>query len=81
MLSERNPVLLWQCLAELVREIPDFKDYLQLKLIGTVSDDVIQTINSYDLADFVDQVGYVSHREALIQQRRSQILILIEIYF
>ncbi len=79
LLSERNPVFFWQCLAELVREVPDFKDYLQLKLIGTVSDDVLQTINSYDLTAFVDLVGYVSHREALIQQRKAQILLLIEI--
>lgn len=79
LLSERNPLILWQCLAELVKEIPEFGKHLELKLIGTVSDDVMQTINSYDLERFVNLVGYVSHQEALIQQRKSQTLLLIEI--
>ncbi len=79
LLSERNPVILWQCLAELVTEIPSFSEHLELKLIGTISNDVIETIKSYDLDKFLNLLGYVSHQEALIQQRKSQILLLIEI--
>lgn len=79
LLSERNPVILWQNLSELVKEIPGFSSHLKINLIGTVSDDVIQTIKSYGLFDFVHLMGYVSHQEALIWQRRSQILLLIEI--
>ena len=78
-LSERNPYLLWQCLSELVKEIPSFAEHLELKLIGTVSNDILETIQSYNLNEFVNHLGYVSHQEALIQQRKSQILLLIEI--
>ena len=79
LLSERNPMILWQSLAELLKEVPGFDTHLELKLIGTVSDDVLQTIRSYDLEHYLNLVGYVNHQEALIQQRKSQILLLIEI--
>ncbi len=78
-LSERNPYLLWQCLSELVKEISGFSEHLEIKLIGTVSNDILETIQSYNLKDFVNHMGYVSHQEALIQQRKSQLLLLIEI--
>ena len=79
LLSERNPIVLWQCLAELVRENRSFAQHLELKLIGTVSAEIIETIKSYDLDNFLTLTGYVSHHEALIQQRKSQLLLLIEI--
>jgi glycosyltransferase involved in cell wall biosynthesis len=79
LLSERNPVILWQCLSELAKEIPDFSAHLEIKLIGTVSDDVVETIKIYELGNYLKMLGYVSHQEALIQQRKSQLLLLIEI--
>jgi glycosyltransferase involved in cell wall biosynthesis len=79
LLSERNPILLWQSLSELVKEIPDFAQHFELKLIGTVSQEVLETIHSYNLDGFVNYVGYVSHKEAILHQRKSQVLLLIEI--
>lgn len=78
-LSERNPEILWQSLSELVAEIPSFKNDLELKLIGAVSQEVLKTISKYDLDFFVKNLGYVSHKEAVSHQRTSQILLLIEI--
>ncbi|WP_309642105.1 glycosyltransferase family 4 protein [Flavobacterium sp.] len=78
-LSERNPIILWQSLSDLVREIPDFSQHLELKLIGTISRDILDTIHSYNLSEHVNYLGYVSHQEALIHQRKSQVLLLIEI--
>lgn len=78
-LSERNPVILWQALSDLVREVPGFSAHLELKLIGTISKEIHETIHSYNLSDFVNDLGYISHHEALVQQRKSQVLLLIEI--
>ena len=78
-LSERNPEILWQCLSELVIEIPSFKNDLELKLIGAVSQEVLKTISKYDLDSYLNNLGYVSHKEAVSHQRTSQILLLIEI--
>lgn len=79
LLSERNPIILWQALSELVREIPGFSEHLALKLVGTVSNEVLISIHSYNLYDYVELLGYVPHQEALMHQKKSQVLLLIEI--
>lgn len=79
LLSGRNPVNLWQAISDLIKEIPGFSDHLELKLIGTVSKEVLETIGSYNLSEYVVNLGYVSHQEALEHQRKSQVLLLIEI--
>jgi hypothetical protein len=78
-LSQRNPLILWESLAEIINEMPDFKNHLQLKLAGTISQEVLKTIAQYGLNTFVDNVGYVSHEKAIEIQKKSQILLLIEI--
>ncbi len=79
LLSERNPVNLWKTLSELVLENKDFSADLQLKLVGTVSQAVIDSINEYDLGNNLKLKGYVSHKEANQLQKKSQVLLLIEI--
>ena len=78
-LSERNPEILWQSLAELVFENEVFVASFQLKLIGAVSNEVLESIKYYKLDAFVNLMGYISHEEALQEQRCSQVLLLIEI--
>jgi len=79
LLSKRNPRILWKALKELIKENSDFKRDFQLRLIGKVSEEIIDTIAEFRLNDFLDNVGYVNHHEALIYQRSSQVLLLIEI--
>lgn len=78
-LSERNPIILWKCLKELVKEISGFKKHLELKLIGAVSQDVLDAITEFKLDSYLNNMGYLSHKEAIQQQRCSQLLLLIEI--
>ena len=78
-LSERNPRILWKALKELVKENPDFKNDFQLKLIGAISQEVLDAISEFKLQDYVLNLGYVSHQEAVEHQRKSQVLLLIEI--
>lgn len=79
LLSERNPRILWKALAELIKEHSDFKQDFKLKLIGKVSQEVLATLEEFKLKGFVQNLGYVSHNEALMHQRTSQVLLLIEI--
>lgn len=79
LLSERNPIILWQVLSELIKEVSDFSNHFQLKLIGTVSQEILDTLQSYNLNEFINYLGYVSHQEAIAHQRKSQVLLLIEI--
>jgi glycosyltransferase involved in cell wall biosynthesis len=78
-LSDRNPIILWESLQELVLEYPEFAANFQLKLIGKTSEEVLQSITQHELAQYVVNLGYVSHEEALAQQRKTQVLVLIEI--
>ena len=78
-LSERNPRILWQALQELVIENTDFKNDFRLKLIGATSQEVLDTIASFQLNEYIQNLGYVSHQEAVEHQRKSQVLLLIEI--
>ncbi len=79
LLSERNPVVLWETLSELIKENSAFSEAFKLQLIGVVSDDVIESIHQNGLKDHVNIVGYVNHDEALKFQMKSQVLLLIEI--
>ena len=78
-LSERNPLILWESLVELIDEIPDFKSHLEIKLIGAVSQEVLETIQQFGLDSYLNNMGYVSHAEAIAHQRKSQVLLLVEI--
>ena len=78
-LSERNPRILWKALKELIKENLDFKKDFQLKLIGAISQEVLDAISEFKLQDYVLNLGYVSHQEAVEHQRKSQVLLLIEI--
>ncbi|RED43477.1 glycosyl transferase family 4 [Winogradskyella eximia] len=79
LLSERNPVVLWETLSELIQDDEAFSEAFKLQLIGVVSDDVIESIHQNGLNNHVNVVGYVSHDEALKFQMQSQLLLLIEI--
>ena len=78
-LSDRNPKNLWEALQELVVENEQFAQHFQLKLIGKVSQEIIDSIAEFNLDKHCLNLGYVSHEEAIKHQRKSQILLLIEI--
>lgn len=79
LLSKRNPELLWKAIQDLIAENDSFKKHFQLKLVGTVSDVVLNMIKSHSLTDYIDEMGYVSHIESIKIQKESQVLLLIEI--
>jgi hypothetical protein len=78
LLNQRNPILLWNVLSELVQEIPKFKANFQLVLVGNVSADVRTSIDSRGLTSFLKTVGSVTHNEAVMYQRKTQVLLLLE---
>ncbi|MBE8723813.1 glycosyltransferase family 4 protein [Flavobacterium hungaricum] len=78
-LSDRNPPFLWEILTELLQEVPEFKSHLEIKLIGAVSQEVLDAIQEHQLKEYLNLLGYVSHKEAVAHQRKSQVLLLIEI--
>lgn len=79
LLSERNPEVLWQALSDLSKDDKVFQSQFQLNLVGAVSNEVLGSLERFDLTQFVNLVGYVSHEEAIKYQKQSQVLLLIEI--
>jgi glycosyltransferase involved in cell wall biosynthesis len=79
LLSDRNPEVLWKTLAELIKEQPTFKEHFKLQLIGVVSQEITASLQEYGLTDYVTLYGYLTHAEAVQYQRRSQVLVLLEI--
>lgn len=79
LLSERNPEMLWQVLSGLIKEREDFAAVFQLKLAGTISEDILHSLDTYGLRNHTVQLGYLSHQEAFHQMQKSQVLALIEI--
>ena len=79
LLSERNPEILWEVLSEMVLENAEFNSDLQINLVGVTSEDVISAVGNYGLSNCLNIIGYVSHKEAIKYQLRTQMLLLIEI--
>ncbi len=78
-LSDRNPAILWQVLSELIKENQKFAENLKLNLIGKISQEILDEINKYNLSSYCDNIGYIDHNKAIILQKKSQVLLLIEI--
>lgn len=79
LLNDRNPKVLWEVFAELIEEDLVFKDFFELKLIGKVSDSVLESAYQSGLKKFVSIIGYLDHKDAVESQESSQMLLLIEI--
>jgi len=79
LLSERNPEVLWLVLSDIVRDNKVFQSQFQLNLVGTISKEILESLEKYGLFQFVNLEGYVSHKKAIGYQRKAQLLLLIEI--
>ncbi|MFI1743890.1 glycosyl transferase family 1 [Thalassobellus sediminis] len=79
LLSKRNPEVLWKVLSELVNEYAEFANDFQLTFVGSVSENVLNSIEKHGLSSYVNNAGYVSHIDSIKYQKKSQLLLLIEI--
>lgn len=79
LLSDRNPIVLWEVISELIETNDAFKNNFKLVLSGRVSEAVLEHVFELGLRPYVELKGYVSHKEAIEQQRSSNLLLLIEI--
>lgn len=79
LLSRRNPEVLWEALFEITKERTDFATDFKLNLVGSVSKEVLISLEKFNLSSYVNKIGYVSHNESIAYQKKSQVLLLIEI--
>jgi glycosyltransferase involved in cell wall biosynthesis len=73
----RNPIVLWETLKTLILENADFRNNLEIKLVGKVDHMVISDLESNGLTEFVTRREYLPHEEVMAVQRASQVLLLL----
>ncbi len=77
MFQDRNPQILWEVLQELCNELDNFRKNLSIKFIGKIDDSIFKLIEDKNLGENIDYKGYLPHNEAVAEQFKSQILLLI----
>lgn len=75
MNADRNPKVLWEVLLEIINENKFFKEDLEIKLVGSIADEVEKELRKFDSKTIV-KISYVSHEEVKEYQRKSQVLLL-----
>ncbi|MCX6233241.1 MAG: glycosyltransferase family 4 protein [Bacteroidetes bacterium] len=73
----RNPELLWEVLSQVKSEIQDFDRDLEIKLVGNVDFQVMESIQKHGLTENLNRIGYLSHDEMIQEMKRSQVLLLV----
>lgn len=73
----RNPLVVWKALAEMLKNNDQLKEHLEIKLVGPVDFQVIESLNENGLGSFINTIPSVPHAESLEMQRSTQILLLV----
>lgn len=77
LVKDRNPDVLWKVLGQLVKENEAFKNRLEIKLVGKIDIHVKERIGFFGLGAFVKKIDYLPHSEVIVEQQRSQVLLLL----
>ena len=74
MNADRNPKYLWEVLSDICKEDEEFKNNLEVKLIGKIAEEVKQDLNNLDID--VSIIDYLPHNEVKVYQQKAQLLLL-----
>jgi len=77
LVKDRNPEVLWRVLSKLVKNNPEFRDKLQIKLVGKIDIHVKERIEAFGLSSFVHKIEYLPHAEVIKEQMKSAVLLLL----
>jgi len=77
LVKSRNPEVLWKMLSVLVKEDAAFASDLEIKLIGKVDVNVMQSLEQYELLPYLKKIDYLPHSEVIRAQQQSQVLLLL----
>jgi hypothetical protein len=71
-----NPDILWKNLKKLIDEDDYYKDNLLIRLIGKAESGVIDDIYHNGLSEYLEDLGYIAHKDIIHYQIESDFLIL-----
>ena len=72
----RNPKVLWQALHLLAKE-NKLHNHFKVQLIGKADASVKESIQQWDIEQYIQYVNYLPHSEALIKEAQADALLLI----
>jgi glycosyltransferase involved in cell wall biosynthesis len=75
--KSRNPTILWEVLCSLIEENERFKNGLEIKLVGKVDVKIMDSIEKFNLLNYVRKIEYMPHDEVILEQRKSHLLLLV----
>ena len=76
MNKDRNPLALWTSLKQLVAKDANFKEKLEIVLVGQVDFSILQTIEENGLTPFLTKIDFMPHSEVVKEIRKMQCLLL-----
>lgn len=77
MAPSRNPGRLWEVLSYMIKENPDFKKKLVIRLIGKVDVSIKKSVEEFGLTPYTEYIDYMPHEEVIKEQKRAKILLLV----
>ncbi len=75
--ANRNCNLLWESIGKIAQSNPKFAEKLKLRFVGQVDATVIESLKKYQLSEFCEFTGYLSHNDTVNYQQESQVLLLL----
>lgn len=75
--NERNPINLFESIRELANEEKINQNNFEIDLIGKVERDIINTIQLFNINDYVSLIDYMPHHEALDQSLYASMMLLL----
>ncbi|MCI6428282.1 MAG: glycosyltransferase family 4 protein [Rikenellaceae bacterium] len=74
--SDGNPDKLWKVLGEIAEENPEFRTRTRIRLVGKTDIQILDSIERAGLEGMTENLGYVSHETAVMEQCAAGVLIL-----
>ncbi|CAA0168253.1 glycosyltransferase [Tenacibaculum maritimum] len=75
--TQSNPQILWEVLKSIAEENKDFEKDLEIRLTGNVNPTTLQDLTRYQLITKTKLQTSVPHQEAIRQQKKAQVLLLL----
>jgi len=77
LVKTRNPEELWKALSFLIKTEEDFSAELEIRLIGKTDYFVKQSVQSYDLQQYITEIDYLPHNLVIQEQLNATVLLLL----
>ena len=75
--KDRNPVVLWQALQQLIKNDAECAKALEIKLVGKVDAVIEKSIDEMGLSPYLKRISYLPHNQIVSVLQQSAVLLLV----